>query len=96
MLSLWIYKFCELFDESDCVVTPRYPYCIYHTRKGIKTIESSALGWSNPIYLKALQHLETLKRSSNHILNVDVGSDNLDPPTRFTHMAIMLYDKHSS
>jgi hypothetical protein len=22
MLSVWMYKFCELFDESNCVVTP--------------------------------------------------------------------------
>jgi uncharacterized membrane protein (Fun14 family) len=72
---------------------------ILHTillrRKGVTTIESSALGWLNPIYFKALQHLETLKHSSNHISNVDVGSHNIDPPTRFTHVAIMMYDKYS-
>jgi hypothetical protein len=31
MLPVWIYKFCELFDESNCVATLRYPHRTHHT-----------------------------------------------------------------
>ena len=95
---VWMYKFCELFDESSCLVTPLHPHCTQdvvqaRTCHNNKILCARMVGY-HPFQSLAL--IGNLEAFVNHIPNADVRSDVLEPPTRCTHVAIVVYDKYSS